>query len=309
MKKNYEEFITYVEKNLLSLMSDGVKRSVYIKDIHKTEEISLKVLAITNTKNNKVVNVNLECFYEEYSVGYRSLDEILNEIADLCFDAEQDSSDPFDIEALQEANIIGCLVGIKSNKDFLKDIPFVPFGKEFAVIFKHYFGRSSDGSTIASITITDYIAERLGYDTSKLMQLALKNTPRLMPLSIQKMSDVLSMLNWNDDELSKHKDIPMYVISNTLSINGAFALFYPETLRMLFEKLGCDMVLIPSSVHECIIVPYDSSISFEKVNETIMFINQTQLTEKEVLADRAYLLKKGTTDIFKQFIADYAYSK
>ena len=308
MKKNYEEFCTYVEENILSLMSDGVKRSVYVKDIRKNNGVMLKGLVIISDNTNISPTLYLDSYYEEYEVGYASLDEILEEIAHFYSKAEQNTNDPFDIESLQEANIIGCLVGTKNNMDFLKDIPFIPCGKDFAVIFKYYLGESLYGS-VATITITDYLAERLGYDTSKLMQLALENTPRLLPLSAEKISQVLKNLDWDDTELAEHIDVPMYVISNEKGKFGAFSLFYPETLKMLFEQFGCDMVLIPSSIHECLLIPYEESICFEEVNEIICTINQTQVAEDEILADRAYLLKKGTTDIFEQFIADYAYSK
>jgi len=308
MKKNYEEFCTYVEENILSLMSDGVKRNVYIKDICKNNGVMLKGLVIMTDNTNISPTLYLESYYEEYEVGYASLDEILMEIADFYSKEEEKNYAPFDIESLQEANIIGCLVGIKNNMDFLKDIPFIPCGKDFAVIFKYYLGQSFYDS-IATITITDYLAENFGYDTSRLMQLALENTPRLLPLLAEKISQVLKNLNWDDAELAKHKDVPMYVISNEIGKFGAFSLFYPETLKKLFEQFDCDMILIPSSIHECILIPYEESISFEKLNEIICTINQTQVAEDEILADRAYLLKKGTTDIFKQFIADYAYSK
>lgn len=308
MKKNYEEFCTFVEENILSLMSDGVKRSVSVKDIRKNNGIILKGLIIMKDSTNISPTIYLEPYYEEYEVGYASLDEILEEIAYFYSRTEQNDKEPFDIDSLQEATIIGCLVGTENNMDFLKDIPFIPCGKDFAIIFKYYLGKSLYGS-ISTITITDYLAERFGFDVSKLMQLALENTPRLLPLSVEKISQVLKTQDDYNLVVRKCKDAPMYVISNEIGRFGAFTLFYPETLQMLFERFDCDIVLIPSSIHECILIPYENGISFKKLNELISTINQTLIDEQEILADRAYLLKKGTTDIFKQFITDYAYSK
>jgi len=68
MKKTYEEFCSYVEENILSLMSDDVKRSAHVEDICKNNGVKLKGLIVTTDTSNISFTLYLEYFYEEYAI-------------------------------------------------------------------------------------------------------------------------------------------------------------------------------------------------------------------------------------------------
>ncbi|MBE5851904.1 MAG: hypothetical protein E7299_02980 [Lachnospiraceae bacterium] len=308
MKKTYEEFCSYVEENILSLMSDDVKRSAHVEDICKNNGVKLKGLIVTTDTSNISFTLYLEYFYEEYAIGHASLDEVLAEIANTYSDKEIQGYASFDINSLQEANIIGCLVGTNNNMEYLRDIPYVPCGSDFAIIFKYYFERTNNGM-IATITITDSLSERLGYDIDKLKQLAMENTPRLLPLKFESVPNLLSGLEGFSDELYEQANIPMYVISNERNSYGAIALLYPGVREMLFDMFESDLVLIPSSIHEWLVIPQLEGIELKEIDEMIYSVNQTQLIAEEVLGERAYVLKRGTSDIFESLAIDYAYSE
>lgn len=50
------------------------------------------------------------------------------------------------------------------------------------------------------------------------------------------------------------EDQQMYVISNDKGINGAVSMLYEDGLHDLAEKLGSDLFILPSSVHEVIAI-------------------------------------------------------
>ena len=70
---------------------------------------------------------------------------------------------------------------------------------------------------------------------------------------------------------------------------------------MIGGILQSDYYVLPSSVHEVVIVPYCDNITAAELDEMVRDINLTQVSEEEVLSDHAYLydvkagyLKRGT---------------
>lgn len=87
----------------------------------------------------------------------------------------------------------------------------------------------------------------------------------------------------------------MYVLSNKSRSYGAACIAYPHILEMIGGILRSDYYVLPSSVHEVVIVPCCGNISAAELDEMIREINITQVDDEEVLSDHAYLyeLKAG----------------
>ena len=94
-------------------------------------------------------------------------------------------------------------------------------------------------------------------------------------------------------ELVEH--FHMYVLSNKSRSYGAACIAYPHILEMIGGILRTDYYVLPSSVHEVVIVPCCENISAAELDEMIREINITQVDDEEVLSDHAYLyeLKAG----------------
>ena len=96
--------------------------------------------------------------------------------------------------------------------------------------------------------------------------------------------------------VSEQTGIPMdeclesiYVITNKEMVNAAAAAFYPGVLREVSEKLGSDLVLIPSSVHETIVMPsYMANTSEFTIAGMIREVNENVVSDEEILSDNAY---------------------
>ena len=86
----------------------------------------------------------------------------------------------------------------------------------------------------------------------------------------------------------------MYILSNTLRSYGAACIAYPHILEMIGEILQRDYYVLPSSVHEVVIVPYSSGLDIRELDEMVREINVTQVAEEEVLSSHAYLYRRST---------------
>ena len=69
---------------------------------------------------------------------------------------------------------------------------------------------------------------------------------------------------------------------------GASALLFPE----LFEKYGNGVKIIPSSIHELLVITEDTTMANELSN-MIKEVNSTSVLPEEVLADHPYIYENG----------------
>lgn len=95
-------------------------------------------------------------------------------------------------------------------------------------------------------------------------------------------------------------------MTNTEKFYGAAAIIYgKDKIRGLAEKEGNDIVIIPSSVHECILFPYDESMPFELLNAMVNEVNTSEVKEEEILSDHVYMYDRQTDRI----VTDAEYQK
>ena len=68
--------------------------------------------------------------------------------------------------------------------------------------------------------------------------------------------------------------------------------FYPHVLDMIGEMLKEDYFVLPSSIHEVIVVPESKGLDTEEMNEMVNEINETQVAPEEVLSSHAYYYER-----------------
>lgn len=307
--KNYEEFCSYVEENILSKMSGTKKRSVEVREVMKNNNTCLRGLVIIREGNNISPTLYLDDFYEEYAMKQASLEEVLCHVAEVYQEAEEQNLRCFDVSLLQNTCVIGCLVGTTGNEDFLKDLPYVAVGEELAIIFKFLIPEMEEVG--ATLTITEDIANQFGYTKEKLLALALENTPKLLPQMLISMKQFLietaARIGVSIEEEELEDSTSMYILGNAKKFNGAFALFYEGVLDSLFETIGNKLILLPSSVHEWIIVSGNKE-GFDYTG-MVQNVNCDVLSKEEVLGYHEFVLEKGKGSIFEQLATKDTYSR
>ena len=103
-----------------------------------------------------------------------------------------------------------------------------------------------------------------------------------------------TMLN---DLMRQQKTPKMYIMTNSVGINGATAMIYRDAIRNFANMLESDFYILPSSIHEVILVPYEDSISREELKDMVNEVNCTQVPIEEVLSNRVYIYRRKTNMI------------
>ncbi len=135
-----------------------------------------------------------------------------------------------------------------------------------------------------------------GVTADEIHELAMKNTREILPITIQSMNELMKEMFGKDgmpDEIADlmFQEMPMnqqmFVISNKSKVNGAASMFYEDALADLADKVGTDLYILPSSVHEVIAVSTDMGTP-ESLAEMVQEVNGGQVAAEEQLSDHVY---------------------
>lgn len=183
------------------------------------------------------------------------------------------------------------LIHYEKNKKRLEDVPFRRI-LDLAMVF--YYRLEYEGEH-ATMLIRSQNLIRWGITAARLEEHAREITPRKLPAQLLTMSELLGLPE------SKEKGtagVPMYVITNSERSLGAGAILYPKFLKKHTEALGDEFFILPSSIHECILVPGWTGYKQEVLAQMVQEINRDHVDPKEVLSDRVYCYRKNSDGIF-----------
>lgn len=148
--------------------------------------------------------------------------------------------------------------------------------------------------------ITNRQVKEWGITVNDLVLAAQQNTPRLFPAKIIDMEEMLAGMR---SFISCPSAIPMYILTNEQEVNGASALLYGDVLKDFANKKGTDMYILPSSIHEVILLPSDRINDPTKLLSMVHDANTTVVSIGDVLSDSVYYYDRKT-DYITEIVSD-----
>ena len=79
---------------------------------------------------------------------------------------------------------------------------------------------------------------------------------------------------------------PMFCLTNTQKMNGASLLLQEDIRKQIGECLGSDYFVLPSSIHEVLILPDNGMLEVPELNAMVKEVNETQVERQEQLSDK-----------------------
>lgn len=277
---------------------------VNINEVLKNNDTHLTGLTIRTEESNIAPTIYLEGMFERYKAGNAAIPVIVSEIISL-YESHKVTM-PFDASMITDfsackAKVCFKLVNADRNKELLSDAPHLIVCDDLAVLF--YILVSNDGEGTATITIRTNMSDLWGVDEDELFKIALVNTQRLFRGSVMSMASVMMELlsdrmdeentkEFYDMVVSDEDMVPMYVCTNTQKINGAGVLLYKDLLKEFAERVGNDFYILPSSIHETLLVPVSKEMQIEYLRSMVREVNATQVAPEEVLSDNVYIYRR-----------------
>lgn len=277
----------------------------YLPESYKNYEVDTKTFDKVNRKKdglmlkppgngmNAAAIIYINDLYEEYK-RTEDLENTLKMAASYLSDAELMKGEvipEMDFDHAKE-DIVFMLINWEQNEEMLAGVPHRDF-EDLSIIYRLQVDANHDG--MRSIMVTTPLAENWGVNEEKLFQLASENTKRLMTPVIRPLGDLLSEImieNGVPDEIVemiKEPDpaFPMWIVSNKQNVNGAVSILFEDTLETLAKVFGTDLYVLPSSIHEMLVVSAEKT-DVQELASMVYEINMSQVGLEERLSNQVY---------------------
>lgn len=286
---DYEKFVENVQADLIKSLSDSCHNvTVEPIEVSKLQGQSYSGVSIKHDDSAISTSVNLEQFYGMYQDG-SSYENVLQEIADAVVTGfasvpDVDIGMLSDYESMKQ-HLTAQIVGAKNNSDKLKDVPHQMM-EDMAVVYRFQVGEVSSGQ--ASILITNQMLELYGITQEQLHQDALEMSQRNEPVSIKNMDEIIYEMSDGFMGSIENPESALWVATNESRFNGASVIAYPDFMERAAQQLDGGFYLLPSSIHETLLISDAFGMKAKELKEMVTQINAAEIRPEEKLTDNAY---------------------
>ena len=285
----YKEFVEYIKMNAGYIAAEG--GNITINHVIKNYGCETDGLVIMEKGKDIAPTIYLDSFYELYTNG----ENIKNIIRQIEVIYEQNKNNvTFDVNILKHFDtikdkIVYKVVNYRSNEKLLEQVPhkrILDLAVVFYCLLDNEYGRS------ATALIYNNNLKNWNVTIDDVYKAALKNTPDLLHSKISSMAALFEKCGVNVDgeevDLKDYVPSDMYVLTNESKLNGAACILYENVLYDFAQKLGADLYILPSSVHEVILLPKLSMFEKDELVNMVKEVNTEGVAADEVLSDHVY---------------------
>ena len=284
--------------------------TVTVQEIRKNNGVILHGLIIRDSSKDLSPTIYVEKFYEQFMNG-TGINECASEILEVYTQSMKSVlTCPVDFIMNYEHTadyIFPKLVNAGKNQELLDDLPHAGFG-DLAVIFLIRL-ENMIAEGVGTVVINNQMAENWGKSTEELLNVALNNMRRNNDVSIRNIFSVLSELiprtNTEDLDTDMIRDCfeeesspKMYVMTNSQRINGAVSMVDSDSLSEFADSIDSDLYIIPSSIHELILVPHlNTENRANDLAAMVREVNATQVAGEDFLSDNVYEFSRKSRSV------------
>ena len=264
---NYTEFMNAMLCEIRGQVDAQVRTELYT--VTKNNGTRRTGILFKQEDSNLAPTIYLEEFYQKYRKGQQVpdlADSICSIYQEIRVKKTCDCQNLFDFNHVKE-HIVYKLIRRDANEELLKKIPYEPF-LDLAVVYYIQIDNTRFGS--AAIQIRNEHLRYWRVEKEEIRRFAEKNTPRIYPVQIRQIVRF------------------MYVATNEQCSLGAAVMRYPDFREKVRGMIRGDFYILPSSIHEVILVPESFGLEPERMQEMVKEINQTGVAPEEVLSDSVY---------------------
>jgi len=308
---DFQEFTEKVKEEV----GKRLEMQVQVKTVQRNNGVTLTGLLIMEAGSNTSPAIYLNSYYE----GYQREEDIREAAGDICRIYKSTSiKRPVDLSNFltfekAKGQIAFRLVHYEKNAERLHGMPHRRF-LDLAIVY-YYVVKEPPFDGNASIQISNSHMETWGVTEGELYRTAMSNTPQLQPITVEgidqcimgvlekelkKVSDsdgdvgrVFLKMLLTELLLSDSLKVPMYVMTNKENQYGAACILYPDSIKGFADKIGSDLYILPSSVHEVILVPAGKGEEMERLYTMVSDINREQVDPEEQLSDNVYIYRRA----------------
>lgn len=283
----YKEFYSALEK----AMEPSGGRLIEM-DIPKNNS-SMKGITIKFDNISMAPTVYPDFYYQDWQSG-QSMNDIVSKIRSELIKTAPELS-RFSINSLNRnsatTHLQAAVVGYENNKEWLKDVPHERVA-DLAVFAKWRMDTAVPGSVMTA-KITEPLLAQLKLTKEEALKIAKTNTARSAQFeSMDTIMKNIMMDNGMDKELAdmmlSDQSTPLSVLKNESGIDGAALIACPEVLKAVQKEIGEDFYILPSSIHEVLVLPKSFNDDVEDLKQMVSSVNEAEVPLEDRLSDNVY---------------------
>lgn len=278
------EFAEEMRTRLLERMEGAI--SIRIERRLKNNSVEPTALVFTEEKCNVSPMIYVDGYYQQYREG-TSLEANAEQMIIAYQNAREhplvDVSFMYDWEKVKTL-VTFKLINTERNLELLQSIPhqeILDLSMVFLITLKEVGG---------TIMIYNNHCDMWGIELEELVCVAKENTPVINPISVISMKDIARELFVDEaDEIPD--ELEMYILSNQSKSLGAAAMLYPDSVKNIADRLESDLYILPSSIHEVLLVPTKcNDVTYLK--HMVRSVNNNDVAIEDILGYNVYLYNR-----------------
>lgn len=288
---NYEEF----KKEILKRVREeaGEDAEVEITVIQKNNGTPKEAIAFSDKENNLQPLIYLESIYSQYCAGaelsvcvgftvevYRS---VMGVDIDTAYKDWKTVRNKIEMAVINKAWNADTISGIP-HRDFL----------DLVLYCRVIIDKNENG--VASTIVRSHMLSEWGISEEELWEAAFSNL-KTEEFDIKDVNEVLGFIfreGGLSGTLDKNEFEPvLYVLTNKYQNRGAVGMLRTDLLEKFAEQGGCDLYILPSSIHEVLLLK-DDEMPVDELRRMVRSVNRGVVDEMDRLSDEVYHYQRGS---------------
>lgn len=302
----YKEFKEMVLKTVTGELSYSIElfkdANVSIITVNKPGDI--KKEALTLKFNNNLFaspTIYLEPIFEDFTKAEPFIDTkkeiqwIKETFMPLIFNNKMDINKIYQIMNNYESvkpHLFVELLNTESNMNYLADAVTKQILNLSLVVRVAFDMKNEDENRISSVVVKKNMISKWGITSDQLFVDAIENFPTILPMTLYSFDDVeqaiLEKRDITEVEWYSNLRYTPFIVSNSRKLYGAAAMVQDDFFKEMVYITGESFYVIPSSIHDLIILPKSFVPNDNTLNEMVQEVNKTQVEPEERLSDFAY---------------------
>lgn len=269
----------------------GTECEVQFQDVVKNNGLVLKAIIIREPGKAVSPTVYIDEVLDQLTSGDIDIREAEQRIVSICRECRDKGDFEKIVSRLSRQSILEGvtyqLINAEKNKERLANMPHKRY-LDLAAVYRVIVHEDEMG--MESFLISNELLECYGVAREELDNAARRNTERkgFEMVSIDAIFAEIAGMPEDETETGCN----MWVLTNTKKLNGATVLLYTDRFKNLAEKLGSDLYVLPSSIHEVIAVSVNG-MNPEELKSIVCAINSSEVSEEEFLSGNIYKYIRG----------------
>lgn len=287
---NYTEYRTRVFQILCEEYGEDIIREIEVTGNNNTKSKGISFRAGTNTASPIIYFEDNKKQYTECDVKkfVKTAEKLFKKIKRF---TDKEVKECCSWKAMR-GRIFPKVINYEKNKEMLTRTPHVRF-LDLAVVFFYQTSELYPDLGEGAVTVHERMKQVWGVNEEKLMKHAMENL-RDQECNLKNLGELLGMYGLDAKD---GVETALHILAVYNGMYGAAAMLNRQFMEEACDTLGCSKIwIIPSSVHEVLLLPHGCSVETHDLHLMCVEVNQT-LEQEDVLSNSIYVYDNETKQI------------